>query len=126
MIIVENEFAIGEEVYSIINKQMEIKCSLCEGKGQFEHNTHNVRCPQCKGTGKITSNYKSWEVIDEKLTVGSIKANIGSNNITLRYGLHSKLTRLRRGSQNVFKTYEEAQNKCDELNYVIVEGDNNE
>ena len=102
---------------------MEIKCSLCEGKGQFEHNNHNVICPQCKGTGKITSNYKSWEVIDEKLTVSSIKANIGSNNITLRYGLHSKITRLRRGEQNVFKTYEEAQNKCNELNYVIVEGD---
>lgn len=118
MITIKNKFEVGELVYSIESVPMESTCDVCSGEGTIQCKEKTFRCPQCKGEKTISSSkFKMWRVIPEKLKIGSIKATINGTNCTLRY----KASGRNRAEFNLFKTFEDAQKRCDELNFVISE-----
>jgi len=123
MILVENKFNLKEEIYSIWQQPIKNKCGLCEGEGSFLHKEESIRCPQCRGTGVVVNEkYRAWEVMSQKLTISSVKATVNRHDVNIRY----KACGYGRVEANLFHTKEEAQNRCNELNYVKSEMNNNE
>ena len=115
MIIINNKFDIGEEVFSIWSVPLKKKCDMCEGDGVIEYNGKSMRCPQCKGAKFLVNDkYKLWEVMPQKLKVYSIKASTNGTEVNIKY----KASGWNRGEMNLFKTLEEAQARCDELNHA--------
>lgn len=118
MIEINNKFNIGDEVYTIKAEPLEYTCDLCKGNGFIVYEEKKIRCPHCHGLKTISSdNLKVWRVIHEKLIVSSIKANINEYSCIIRYNLSG----LKRAEQNVFKTFDEAQERCDILNIALPE-----
>lgn len=118
MITINNKFEVGEEVYSIRAMPMENTCDICKGNGVINYEGKELRCPQCKGDKVIVNDtYKIWKVIPEKLKIGAIKASFNGTDCRVKY----KASGLKRAEQNLFKTFEEAQKRCDELNFVVSE-----
>lgn len=116
MIEVNNKFNIGEEVYSIRTEPIANTCDLCKGNGFIVYEEKELRCPQCKGTKVIINDkFKMWKVIPEKLKVSSMRVNINETTCSIRYNLSG----IKRAEQNLFNTFEEAQKRCDELNFVL-------
>lgn len=115
MIAINNKFEIGEEVFSIWSVPLKHKCDMCDGEGFIEYKEKGRRCPQCKGVKfLINDKYKFWEVMPQKLKVYSIKASTNGVGINIKY----KASGYNRGEMNLFKTLEEAQVRCDELNHI--------
>ena len=116
MITINNKFNIGEEVYGIWNVPMQNTCDMCDGTGAIEYREKIVRCPQCKGVKVlINDKYKYWEVMPDKLKIYSIKATINKSDVNIRY----KASGYNRNEDNLFEAIEDAQKRCDELNYIV-------
>lgn len=115
MYTVENKFEIGEECYSVHRVPVQYKCPICEGKGNFEHNGHNIWCRNCNGTGKLhDAKICILEVC--KVEITRIIASIIKNGITVKYKVRSVddiYCNIRNRSEcTLFKTKEEADNYC--------------
>ena len=111
-----NKFEIGEVVFTISHNNMELKCSVCE-EGFISYKEKTYKCPECKGSTKITSEHKIWEVIEEEVKIRRVKASIGNNYINIKYAVYCDNHSVKnRGECNLFKTKEEAQEECNRLN----------
>lgn len=116
MIEINAKFNIGDEVYTIISEPLEYECDLCKGNGYIIYEEKKIRCPHCHGSKTIIHNeFRVWRVLHEKLTVSSIKANINQYSYKIRYNLSG----IKRAEENVFKTFDEAQERCDQLNIAL-------
>ena len=117
---VENKFEIGEECYSVYRKPIHYKCPICEGKGRFEYNGYDIWCKNCNGTGKLHNSKQSVMAVC-KVRIRRIIASIWNNQITVKYKVDGveefKFTNIRnRSEENLFKTKEEAEKYCVEVN----------
>lgn len=116
-----NKFEIGQEVYTVIRKPIQYDCPVCNGTGKFNHNGYDVKCPHCNGSGKLTDNKTLWNVVDGKVTIGSIRANIHSNNgQSIKYKVHSKDEYINsRPESQLFLTIKEAEKFCYDGNHPV-------
>jgi excinuclease UvrABC ATPase subunit len=111
------KFTNEDTVYTTKQTNLEIPCDICEAKGTIVFNNKNMRCPECHGKGKYTSNKKFYVVCDEPFVISTTKINISSNgHINVRYKGRCGFNNYSRGEDNLFLTKEEAQQKCNELN----------
>ena len=120
MFTVDNKFEIGEECYSVYRKPTHYKCPVCEGNGKFLHNGYEVRCKNCNETGKL-HNPKQSVLAVCKVRVRRIIASIWNEQTTIKYKVDGvdefKFTKINsRGENNLFKTIEEAEKYCVEVN----------
>lgn len=118
MYTVNNKFEIGEECYTIYRKKLNYKCPICEGKGTFKYNGYDIRCNNCNGTGKLHNPKQS--VLDVcKVKIRRVIASIWENQITVKYKVNCddySINVNNRGESNLFKTEEEAEKYCIEVN----------
>jgi len=118
-----NKFNVGDEAYTVIRKPIQYDCPVCDGTGKFNHNGYNVKCPHCCGTGKLTDKKTLWNVVEEKVTIGSIRVNIHSNNgQSIKYKVYCKnvlYTINSRPESQLFLTIEEAEKFCYDGNNPI-------
>lgn len=121
MYTVNNKFEIGEECYSVYRKPIQYKCPICEGKGRFEYNGYDILCKNCNGTGKLHNPKQSvMEVC--KVRIRRIITSIWGDQIIVKYKVDGidefKLTNniRNRSEGNLFKTKEEAEKYCIEVN----------
>lgn len=117
---VENKFEIGEECYSVYRKPIHYKCPICEGKGRFEHNGYDVWCKNCNGSGKL-HNSKQFVMAVCKVRIRRIIASIWNDQITVKYKVDGidefKFVNIKnRSEESLFKTKEEAEKYCVEVN----------
>lgn len=111
------KFQKGDTVYAVKQVKLETPCPICEGIGTIKYNEKDLRCPECMGRGKFNSNKSTHIVIDEPFIISTIKVSIHSNDaIFIKYKGSCGFTSLSRSEDSLFKTKEEAQIKCDELN----------
>lgn len=120
MYTVENKFEIGEECYSVYRKPIHYKCPICEGKGRFEHNGYDVWCRNCNGSGKLHNSKQSVMAVC-KVRIRRIIASIWTDHITVKYKVDGvdefKFENVRnRSEESLFKTAEEAEKYCVEVN----------
>ena len=120
MYIVENKFEIGEECYSAYRKPIHYKCPICDGKGQFEYNGYNIWCKNCNGSGKLHNPKQSVMAVC-KVKIRRIIASIWSDQITVKYKVDGvddfRFANIRnRSEESLFKTKEEAEKYCVEIN----------
>ena len=116
MIIFDNKFNIGEEVYLITQVPIKYECPICEGEGKIVHNGYEMGCPKCQGHGKLCDDKsRVWEVMNGTFTINSIKANCNGESVTMRY----KVSGYNRAEYNLFKSVEDAEKRCKELNCKI-------
>ena len=124
---VENKFEIGEECYSVYRKPIHYKCPICEGNGKFPYKGHEIWCKNCSGLGKL-HNSKQYVMAVCKVKVRRLNASIWQNQITIKYKVDGvdefKLVNVRnRGENNLFKTKEEAEKYCIDVNTKEVSGE---
>ena len=117
---VDNKFEIGEECYSVYRKPTHYECPICKGEGQFIYNGYNIRCNNCCGTGKL-HNPKQSVLTVCKVKVRRIVASIWSEQTSVKYKVDGieefKLVKVNsRNETNLFKTIEEAEKYCVEVN----------
>ena len=117
---VNNKFEIGEECYSVYRKPIHYKCPICEGKGRFEYNGYDIWCKNCNGSGKL-HNSKQFVMAVCKVRIRRIIASIWNDQITVKYKVDGvdefKFANIRnRSEDNLFKTKEEAEKYCVEVN----------
>ena len=127
MYTVENKFEIGEECYSIYRKPTHYKCPICEGNGKFLYKGYEIWCKNCSGSGKLHNPKQSVMAVC-KVKVRRLIASIWQDQITIKYKVDGvdefKLLNVRnRGENNLFKTKEEAEKYCVDVNTKEISGE---
>lgn len=119
MYTIDNKFDIGEECYSVYRKPIHYKCPICEGNGKFLHNGHDIWCKNCSGSGKL-HNHNQCVMEVCKVKVRRIIASIFKTAITIKYKVDTvddySININNRSETNLFKTREEAEKYCVEVN----------
>lgn len=124
---VENKFEIGEECYSVYRKPTHYKCPICEGNGKFPYKGYEIWCKNCSGSGKLHNPKQSVMAVC-KVKVRRLIVSIWQDQITIKYKVDGvdefKLVNIRnRGENNLFKTKEEAEKYCVDVNTKEVSGE---
>ena len=127
MYTVENKFEIGEECYSVYRKPTHYKCPICEGNGKFHYKGYEIWCKNCSGSGKLHNPKQSVMAVC-KVKVRRLIVSIWQDQITIKYKVDGvdefKLVNVRnRGENNLFKTEEEAEKYCVDVNTKEVSGE---
>ena len=127
MYTVENKFEIGEECYSVYRKPTHYKCPICEGNGKFPYKGYEIWCKNCSGSGKL-HNPKQSVMAVYKVKVRRLIASIWQDQITIKYKVDGvdefKFVNVRnRGENNLFKTKEEAEKYCVDVNTKEISGE---
>lgn len=127
MYTVENKFEIGEECYSVYRKPTHYKCPICEGNGKFPYKGYEIWCKNCSGSGKLHNPKQSVMAVC-KVKVRRLIASIWQDQITIKYKVDGvdefKLLNVRnRSENNLFKTEEEAEKYCVDVNTKEVSGE---
>lgn len=120
MYTVNNKFEIGEECYSVYRKPTHYECPICKGEGKFLYNGYDIWCKNCNGTGKL-HNPKQSVLAVCKVRVRRIIVSLWMEQITLKYKVDlidgTPYARVNnRGENNLFKTEEEAEKYCVDVN----------
>lgn len=120
MYTVNNKFEIGEECYSVYRKPTHYKCPICKGEGKFLYNGYDIWCKNCNGTGKL-HNPKQSVLATCKVRIRRIIASIWTEQTTIKYKVNvigdAPYTKVNnRGENNLFKTIEEAEKYCVDVN----------
>lgn len=117
----KNKFEIGQEVYTVIRKPIQYDCPVCSGTGKFTHNGYDVKCPHCFGTGKLSDVKTLWNVVDGKVTIGNIRANIHSiESQSIKYKVYSNTEYIKsRPESQLFETLEDAEKFCYDGNNAV-------
>ena len=124
---VENKFEIGEECYSVYRKSTHYKCPICEGNGKFPYKGYEIWCKNCSGSRKLHNPKQSVMAVC-KVKVRRIIASIWQDQISIKYKVDGvdefKLINVRnRSENNLFKTEEEAEKYCVEVNTKEISGE---
>lgn len=127
MYTVENKFEIGEECYSVYRKPTHYKCPICEGNGKFSYKGYEIWCKNCGGSGKLHNPKQSVMAVC-KVKIRRIIASIWQDQISIKYKVDGvddfKFVNVRnRGENNLFKTKEEAEKYCVDVNTKEVSGE---
>ena len=117
---VEHKFEIGEECYSVYRKPTHYKCPICEGNGKFPYKGYEIWCKNCSGSGKLYNPKQSVMAVC-KVKVRRLIVSIWKDQITIKYKVDGvdefKLVNVRnRSENNLFKTEEEAEKYCVDVN----------
>ena len=119
MYTVDNKFEIGEECYTVCRTTTKYKCPFCEGKGKKEYNGYEIGCSNCHGIGKL-DNPKETVLVVCKVKVRRLITSIWKDQITIKYKvdcIDDIYRNIRnRGETSLFKTVEEAEKYCVEVN----------
>lgn len=118
MYTIDNKFEIGEECYSVYRKPIKYKCPVCEGKGSFLHNGYEIDCKNCGGSGQQI-NPKQYVMDVCKVRVRRMTATLWKNHVTIKYKVDCDDYSIRvsnRSELNLFKTVEEAEKYCVDVN----------
>lgn len=119
MYTVDNKFEAGEECYTVCRTTTKYKCPFCEGKGKKKYNGYEIGCSNCRGTGKL-DNPKETVLVVCKVKVRRLIALIWKDQISIKYKVDCVDDILRnirnRSETSLFKTIEEAEKYCVEVN----------
>ena len=99
---------------TVYRKPIHHKCPICEGNGKFQHNGCDIWRKKCNGSGKIYDSRQSVLAVF-KVKVRRIDVGIGNDeDMNIKYRLNSvdKSIKVNRNENNLFKTYEEANEHC--------------
>jgi len=111
------KFQKEDVVYTTKQTKIEKMCPICEGKKTIKYNDKDMKCPECMGIGKFTSNKQISIVCNEPFIISTTKISINSNeDISVKYKGCCGFSHLNRADSNLFLTKEEAQTRCNELN----------
>lgn len=114
---IDNKFEIGEECYTYVRENMEIICPVCKGTKKIHYNGYEIPCKQCNTTGKIVC--KQTVVVPHKVRIRRIVASIWNDVTTIKYKIDAVdgyINVRNRGESSLFKTLEECEQKCKEIN----------
>lgn len=119
MFTVENKFEVGEECYTTYRKPVHYSCPICEGDGSFMHNGYEIRCKKCCGTGKL-HDYNQYVMEVCKVRIKRIKVTRLEHVNSIKYmvvalePMNANVNN--RSESNLFKTKEEAEQYCVDVN----------
>lgn len=114
---IDNKFEIGEDCYTYVRENMEIICPVCKGTKKIHYNGYEIPCKQCNTTGKIVC--KQTVVVPCKVKIRRIVASIWNDVTTIKYKIDAVdgyINVRNRGESSLFKTLEECEQKCKEIN----------
>lgn len=114
---IDNKFEIGEDCYTYVRENMEIICPVCKGTKKIHYNGYEIPCKQCNTTGKIVC--KQTVVVPRKVKIRRIVASIWNDVTTIKYKIDAvdgDINVRNRGESSLFKTLEECEQKCKEIN----------
>ena len=111
---IDNKFEIGEECYTYARENVEIICPICKGTKKILYNGYEIPCKQCNMSGKIVG--KQTVVTPHKVRIKRIIASIWDDVITIKYKVDSVDDYKNIGESSLFKTLEECEQKCKEIN----------
>ena len=111
---IDNKFEIGEECYTYARENVEIICLICKGTKKILYNGYEIPCKQCNMSGKIVG--KQTVVAPHKVRIKRIIASIWDDVITIKYKVDSVDDYKNIGESSLFKTFEECEQKCKEIN----------
>lgn len=131
MFVLNNKFEIGEEVYSVTMNDIQYKCPCCNGSGKLNvmlitnapniNDTVPTKCYYCNGVGSMRDNSKRIWVVMGPCRISSVKARFTDVGVVdVKYLIHGPNGSNRRGEGRIFRTKEEAQAFCDDLNSEII------
>lgn len=110
---IETKFKVGDVVYKINSEYKKQTCKICEGKKTVRIKDMEFQCPHCNGLGE-TQDKEVWFVEDE-LRIYEIRVWSVEHPIEIRY--FDTKQDIVAYEEDCFATREEAQDKCDELNF---------
>ena len=117
MKIIDNKVESGEECYTYARENVAIICPICKGTKKIFYNNYEIPCKQCDASGKIVG--KQTVVAPHKVRIRRIVANIWNDVTTIKYKVDSigeYINVRNRGESSLFKTFEECEQKCKEIN----------
>ena len=118
MFTVDNKFDIGEECYSVYRKPTQYECPICKGEGKFKYNGYYIWCKNCNATGKL-HNPKQYVLETCKVQIRRIKVSRFEEKNSIKYVVvprEANINVRNRGEENLFKTKDEAEKYCIEVN----------
>ena len=119
MYTVDNKFEVGEECYTVCRTTTKYKCPFCDGNGKKEYNGYEIPCRNCNGTGKL-DNPKETVLTVCKVRIRRLIASIWKDQIVIKYKvdcIDDIYRNIRNRSEaSLFKTVEEAEKYCVEVN----------
>ena len=122
---IDNKFEIGEECYTYVRENMELICPVCKGTKKIIYNGYEIPCKQCNSTGKIVT--KQMVVTPHKVKIRRINASIWQDVVTISYRVDpvewENINIRKRGEKTLFKTLEECEQMCKEINQDEAKGE---
>lgn len=110
------KFSIGENVYTVVQKNDHRDCPQCGGKGDLVVEGMTFYCKTCNGCGKVQSNKKKWFVSDGLYHIEGYRVSIRKDEIIIKYRGHIGTSPSNRSEQFIFGSARTAQEYCDMLN----------
>lgn len=101
----------------ICKKNVEIDCPACKGTKKIIYNGYEIPCKQCDYFGKVST--KQTVVTPYKVRIRRIIASIWEDVTTVKYTvvpIGEYLNIRNRSESTLFKTLEECEQKCKEIN----------
>ena len=120
---IDNKFEVGEECYTYYREKITVDCPICKGTKKIMYNGYEIPCKQCDSNGKIATNQTC--VKSCKVKVKRIIANIWDEITTIKYKVDSVecyVNVKNRAENSLFKTLEECEQKCIEINQGVSVG----
>lgn len=114
---IDNKFEIGEECYTYARENVEIVCPVCKGTKKILYDGYEIPCKQCDYFGKVST--KQTVVTPYKVRIRRIIASIWEDVTTVKYTvvpIGEYLNIRNRSESTLFKTLEECEQKCKEIN----------
>lgn len=119
MYTIDNKFEIGEECYTYYRMPVHYECPFCKGNGKLPYNGYEIWCKQCDGSGKLHSSQQSVLAVC-KVRIRRLIASIWNDQTTIKYKVdcvdNITLSIRNRNETTLFKTIEEAEKYCVEVN----------
>ena len=113
------KFNVNDNVYTIKKTKIEKPCQVCEGNKTIIYKGKELKCPECMGKGKVSTNNSEYVIDDHCYKVRSIVMTINNDSeLSIKYKITCALKRMTRLETALFKTKKEAKKRCDELNIV--------
>ena len=124
MFTVDNKFELNQQVFVIRKEHRTIvkkeTCNICLGEGKISYKGYSTSCPKCHGKREtiLESNQIDVYYVDSHPhTITSFRYSVARQGNVLKYRIDGNTFYGKNISEDmIFGTYEEAEERCKELN----------
>jgi hypothetical protein len=110
------KYAIGDTLYTIMQKHAYDTCPQCAGVGEYINGQAKFYCSSCQGSGSVKTSKQKWFPCENVVLVTGYRFTVGKNETVIKYRGKMYGATVNRAENALYRTIEESQAECDRRN----------